>query len=76
MTEVFKTNLDRHYDVIRIKEILLLEFPEVSFRLDLLHKDKLLYTEGNRIPASRIVQLVKHEGFYCEIFDPENRDKK
>lgn len=67
MTELFKTNIQHHYDAIRVKELLLKEFPAATFHFDLQHKDHLLRAEGRNIPVARVVQLIKHEGFYCEL---------
>lgn len=69
MIEVYKTNIKHHYDAIRLKELLLKEFPRATFHFDLLHADKLLRVEGTNVPASRVVQIIKHEGFYCAVVE-------
>ena len=69
MIQVFKTNVSHHFDAIRLKELLVTEFPKAVFLFDLLDKDKLLRAEGNNVPASRVVQIIKHEGFYCEVLE-------
>lgn len=69
MVEFFKTNIQHHFDAIKIKGLLSKEFPSAIFTFDLLSKDKLLRAEGKNIPASRVVQIIKHEGFYCEVVE-------
>jgi hypothetical protein len=69
MVQVFKTNVSHHFDAIRLKELLSREFPKATFLFDLLHKDKLLRVEGNNVPASRVVQIIKYENFYCEALE-------
>lgn len=69
MIQLFKTNVSHHFDAIRIKELLSKEFPRAVFLFDMLHKDKLLRVEGNSVPASRVVQIIKHENFYCEVVE-------
>lgn len=69
MIEFYKTNLQHHFDAIRIKELLQKEFPEAQFQFDLLHPDKLLRVEGKSVPVSRVVQLIKYEGFYCAVVE-------
>ncbi len=76
MAELFKTNVQQHFDAIRLKELLVAEFPKATFRFDLQHKDKLLRVEGWNVPASRIVQILKHEGFYCEVVETNDELKK
>jgi hypothetical protein len=69
MVEVFKTNVQSHYDAITLKEILLKEFPDIQINFDLDDCDKILRTEGKNIPISDIIQIVKMEGFFCEIIE-------
>jgi hypothetical protein len=69
MIEVFKTNIQSHYDAITLKGILLKEFPNALINFDLEDCDKILRTEGKHIPVSRVVQLVKLHGFHCEILE-------
>jgi hypothetical protein len=69
MIEFFKTNIVHHFDAIKIKELLAKEFPKATFQFDLLNKDHLLRVEGTQVPVSRVVQIIKHEGFYCEVIE-------
>jgi hypothetical protein len=69
MVEVFKTNVQSHYDAITLKEILLKEFPDVQINFDLDDCDKILRAEGNNVPAISVIQIVKTKGFYCEILE-------
>jgi len=69
MVEVFKTNVQHHYDAIKLKELLLKEFPGASINFDLEDCDKILRTEGKSVPASRVIKIIKMEGYYCEILE-------
>lgn len=69
MVEIFKTNINNTFDALKVKEILLKEFPQAIISFDLQDCDKIFRTEGNRVPASRVVQIIKHEGFYCEVLE-------
>jgi uncharacterized protein YcgL (UPF0745 family) len=69
MVQVFRTNVSHHFDAIRLKELLAKEFPKAIFLFDLLDKDKLLRVEGYSVPVSRVVQVIKHQGFYCEVVE-------
>jgi hypothetical protein len=72
MVELFKTNITHHFDAIKVKELLQKEFPECTFHFDLSDKDKLLRVEGKNIQRSRVVLIIKYEGFYCEAVDAKN----
>ena len=69
MVEVFKTNVQSQVDSIRLKEILFKEFPEMQINFDLEDCDKILRTEGENILVSRVVQLIKFHGYYCEVLE-------
>ncbi|HKC67888.1 MAG TPA: hypothetical protein VKG26_06630 [Bacteroidia bacterium] len=69
MVEIFKTNVNNTFDALKIKEFLLKEFPQADISFNLQDSNKILRTEGNQIPASRVVQIIKHEGFYCEVIE-------
>ena len=69
MVEVFKTNVQSHLDAIKLKEILFKKFPGMQVHFDLEDCDKILRTEGKNILVSRVVQLVKLQGYYCELLE-------
>jgi hypothetical protein len=69
MVEVFKTNVQSQYDAIALKEILLKEFPVIQINFDLDDCDKILRMEGKIVPVSSVIQIVKMEGFNCEILE-------
>jgi uncharacterized protein YcgL (UPF0745 family) len=71
MVEIFKTNITNYFDALKLKEILLKEFPKATISFNLQNADKTLRTEGNNIPPSRVIQLIKHEGFYCQLLEEE-----
>ena len=65
--EVYKTNVKHHYDAIKLKELLLKEFPAADVRFDLQSGTANLRIEGHSVPVARVVQIIKHAGFYCEV---------
>lgn len=67
MTQFFKTNIRHHLDAIKMKEILLKEFPATEISFNLEADKKTLRIEGKNVPYSRVIQSVKMEGFYCEL---------
>ena len=69
MVEIFKTNITNYFDALKLKEILLKEFPKATFHFDLQDSNKTLRTEGNQVPPSRVIQIIKHEGFYCQLVE-------
>jgi hypothetical protein len=69
MVEVFKTNIQSHFDAIILKGILFKEFPDVHISFDLEDCDKILRTEGKNIPVGRVIQLVEFHGFYCQVLE-------
>ena len=72
MIEIFKTNVTHHFDAIRLKELLVKEFPKASFHFDVSHNDKLLRVEGKNVPTSRVAHIIKQEGYYCELTEMKN----
>lgn len=69
MADVFKTNVLHHFDAIKLKEALLKEFPQADIRFNLSDNNKTLRIEGRNIPPARVIQIVKHLGFYCELVE-------
>ena len=67
--EVFKTNVTDSFDAIKLKTILLKEFPHSKINFDLQDCDKILRIEGSQIPVSRVIQIIKHEGFHCQLLE-------
>ena len=69
MVEVFKTNIQSVNAAIGLKKILSKEFPDIQINFDLDDCDKILRIEGNSIPAYSVIEIVKMEGFHCEILE-------
>ncbi len=69
MVEVFKTNVQKKTESRKLLGILAGHFPACRINFDLSDHDKILRVEGEAIPASRVLLLVRDQGFICEILD-------
>lgn len=69
MVEVFKTNVQESEQGKMLLDALTEAFPLASMNFDLSDCDKVLRVEGNNIEASRIMGLLKENGFACEVLD-------
>jgi len=69
MVEVFKTNVQKKTQSKILLCILSEEFPSFKINFDLSDCDKVLRVEGENMEVSRIMILVKENGFKCEILD-------
>lgn len=69
MVEVFKTNVHKKAQSKMLLCILSEAFPSFKINFDLSDCDKVLRVEGDNMEASRIMILVKENGFKCEILD-------
>ena len=69
MVEVFKTNVQKKTQSKMLLCILSEAFPSFKINFDLSDCDKVLRVEGDNMEALRIMMLVKHYGFNCEILD-------
>jgi hypothetical protein len=67
MVEVFKTNV---YGVRRSKILtakLQEHFPACRINFDLEDCDKILRLEGAGCCPVRVIELLKHNGYHCEL---------
>lgn len=69
MVEVFKTNVQKKEQSKMLLGILSEAFPSFKINFDLSDCDKVLRVEGDNMEVSRIMILVKENGFKCEILD-------
>lgn len=69
MVEVFKTNVQKKAQSKMLLSVLSDAFPLFKINFDLSDCDKLLRVEGENMEVSRIMILVKENGFTCEILD-------
>ena len=69
MVEVFKTNIQETGVVQKITALLLEHFPESKINFDLHDCDKILRFEGEMISVSKVINVVKANGFTCSVLD-------
>ena len=69
MVEVFKTNVQKKIQSKMLLHILSEAFPLFKINIDLKDCDKVLRVEGENMEVSRIMILVKENGFKCELLD-------
>jgi hypothetical protein len=69
MVEVFKTNVQRKQQSKMLLYVLSETFPSFKINFDLSDCDKVLRVEGDKMETSRIILLVKENGFTCEVLD-------
>ncbi|MEO5781895.1 MAG: hypothetical protein ABIQ07_01410 [Ginsengibacter sp.] len=69
MIEVFKTNVGEVYAAQKIMASLVEHFPESKINFDLHDCDKILRFEGEIILASKVISIVKENGFTCSVLD-------
>lgn len=69
MVEVFKTNVQKKAQSKMLLSVLSETFPSLKINFDLSDCDKVLRVEGDNMEVSRIMILVKENGFKCEVLD-------
>ena len=69
MVEVFKTNVQKKSHSKMLLGLLYEAFPSFKINFDLSDCDKVLRVEGDNMETSRIMILVKENGFNCEVLD-------
>ena len=69
MVEVFKTNVQQKVQSRMLLDTLAQAFPSFKINFDLTDCDNVLRVEGDQIESSRIVILLKENGFACEVLD-------
>jgi hypothetical protein len=69
MVEVFKTNIQQRRQAKLLLGILEKRFPLFRINFDLEDCDKILRIEGENIPQEKIAELVKENGYQCNVLD-------
>ena len=69
MIEVFKTNVRKQSEAKRVVAVLLKHFPCSKINFDLDDCDKILRVEGDAFVVERVMNLVKENGYYCDVLD-------
>lgn len=67
MVEVFKTNVTQNKQANFIIHELQLYFPDCLINFDLEDVDCILRIEGNRESFESIPNLLKEQGYQCEL---------
>ncbi|RFZ82905.1 hypothetical protein DYU05_12155 [Mucilaginibacter terrenus] len=67
MIEVFKTNVDDAGRSQMLIGLLKKHFPVCRINFDLEDCDKVLRVEGREFCPTRVIELIKLNGHYCEI---------
>lgn len=69
MVEVFKTNVRKKTESLKLLSALTEAFPALKMNFDLSDCDKVLRVEGEGMETLRIMVFIKDHGFTCEILD-------
>ena len=69
MIEVFKTNVREVCVAQKVIALLLEHFPGYKINFDLHDCDKILRLEGEIIPVSKVISVVKENGYTCSVLD-------
>ena len=67
MVEVFKTNVKGRGQAADLLTGLSRRFPLCTINFDLDDCDKILRIEGHNICAATIIELLRLQGYLCEI---------
>lgn len=69
MVEVFKTNVQDASMAHNLLTMLSQHFPGSQINFDLEDCDNILRIEGTDFIATHVAELVRKEGFYCELLE-------
>jgi len=69
MVEVFKTNVAQIEHATTLEGKLSLLFPASNINFDLGDCDKVLRVEGEKITSKRVIELLKSNGYDCQILE-------
>lgn len=69
MVEVFKTNVEQVEHATTLEGKLSLLFPATNVNFDLDDCDKVLRVEGKNFTSGRIIELLKSNGYDCQIME-------
>jgi len=67
MIEVFKTNVIKQRQAKTLLKILQGHFNDFKINFDLSDCDKVLRVQGTGISAEEIIELVRTNGYQCEV---------
>jgi hypothetical protein len=67
MIEVFKTNVVKKSQAKTLLKILGERFNDFKMNFDLADCDKILRVQGRTISLEEIIELVKANGYQCEV---------
>ena len=65
MVEVFKTNVQESHHSEMMVQALCAHFPSFRINFDLDDCDRILRVEGSHVPADKIIELLRENGFDC-----------
>ena len=69
MVEVFKTNVNKVSQANRLIDLLVQQFPGNRINFDMHDCDKVLRIEGREIVSTKIITIVRENGFACSILE-------
>lgn len=67
MIEVFKTSVREPCQADEVIRLLIRHFPGHKVNFDLEDCDRVLRMEGHRFSISRVKNLVRRQGFVCQV---------
>ena len=67
LVEIFKTNVQEHAEAQKLVSLLHSHFPGTKINFDLDDCDKILRMEGINFKVSKVISLVKENGFHCSL---------
>jgi len=67
LVEVFKTNIQNSRQASAILKKLGRLFPKCRINFDLTDCDKILRVEGKISSPEKIIEVVQHDGYHCEV---------
>ena len=69
MIEVFKTNVECPDKARELVNLLLYHFPGNRINFDMHDCDKVLRIEGKHFIPGRVMEIVKENGFACNVLE-------
>ena len=69
MVEVFKTNVENTEYAEHLLRKLMAHYPNFHINFDLQDCDRILRVEGRNIESRRIIEVVCHSGFDCQVLE-------
>lgn len=67
MIEVFKTDVRERCQAEQVIRLLIRHFPGHKVNFDLEDCDRVLRMEGSTFSVSRVRNLVRRQGFLCQV---------